>query len=299
MKKFRPIYLKFAFITLFLLLIFLGNISPSFAFEGEYSFREYIFGINQEEAMVTFAPKFIKVLRGDEIKIYTTNSSTPMNALEENGYSISYDSKIYTYYEDLLPNYSAIQIIKLRTETEIRNVEILFSTRVFDSWQYSLGEKVVEQKGVLGMKEQEIQSFYEDGVLVGEEILSEQIIRSTVEEVIALGSSTYTLTGITQRGYDCEYWKGEVDRGNYSAKEKQWLKFVMYCESGCNAESNKSFYKGLFQWSPTLWKKLYPENIYDGHAQIKHTVEKLRAGANPLRMWPACTKKYESRYGSF
>ena len=299
MDKIRPTCLKFAFITLSLSLILLGNISHSFAFKEAYSFREYIFGINQEEAMITFAPKFIKVLRGDEIKIYATNSSTPIDALEENGYSISYDSKIFTYYEDILPNYSVIQIIKLRTETESRNVDLPFSTRVFDSWQYALGEKIVEQKGVLGIKEQEIQFFYEDGLLVKEEVLSEEVLKSPVEEVIALGSSTYTLTGITQRGYDCGYWYSVVDSGNYSAKEKQWLKFVMYCESGCNAESNKSFYKGILQWSPTLWKKLYSENIFDGHAQIRHTVEKLRAGADPLRMWPACTKKYQAKYGPF
>jgi len=285
--------LKYALIAIFLLLISWRNISTSFAFEEEDSFREYIFGVNQEEAILTFAPKFIKVLRGNEIKIYTTNSSTPMNALEENGYSISYDSKIFTYDEDILPNYSVIQIIKLRAETESRNVDLPFSTRVFDSWQYALGENIVEQKGVLGVKKQEIRSFYEDGVLVKEEVLSEKIIKAPVEEVIALGSSTYTLVGITQRGYDCDYWYSVVDNGNYSPKEKEWLKFVMYCESGCNAESSKNFYKGLFQWSPTLWKKLYSENIFDGHAQIKHTVEKLRSGADPLRMWPACTKRYE------
>ena len=272
--------------------VFINN-SPIFASESSDSFREYIFGIDQEEAKVTFSPKFIKVIRGDEIRIYVTNSSTPINALEENGYSISYDSKIYTYDEDVLSDHAVIQIIKLRTETETRFVDIPFSTRVFDSWQYELGEEVVEQKGVMGIKEQQVQSFYEDGVLVMEEILSEEVISECKEEVIAVGSSTYTFSGITQRGYNCDYWYSVVDNGNYSAKEKQWLKFVMYCESGCNAESNKSFYKGLFQWSPTLWKKLYSENIYDGHAQIRHTIEKLRAGADPLRMWPGCTRKYE------
>jgi len=291
--------LKYTFIIAFLFLISWRNISTSFAFEKEYSFREHIFGVDQKEAMITFAPKFIKVLRGDEIKIYATNSSTPMNALEENGYSVSYDSKIFTYDEYILPNYSVIQIIKLKTKIETRDVDIPFSTRVFDSWQYPLGERIVEQKGVLGIKEQEVQSFYEDGLFIKEEILSEKVIRKPEEEVIALGSSTYTLEGITLRGYNCGYWYSVVDNGNYSAKEKQWLKSVMYCESGCNAESNKSFYKGLFQWSPTLWKKLYSENIFDGHAQIKHTVEKLRAGANPLIMWPACTKKYEAKYGLF
>jgi hypothetical protein len=231
--------------------------------------------------------------------VYTTGASNPSDALEENGYVVAHDSKIVTYSENSLANFSIIKIIKLKTKIETREVEIPFSTRVYDSWKYETGEEVIEQKGVPGVMEQKVQSYYEDGVLVKEDILSEDILREPVEEVIALGSATYTLEGITEKGYDCEYWYSVVDRGNFSAEEKQWLKFMMYCESGCNAESNKSFYKGLFQWSPVLWKKLYSENIFDGEAQIKHTIEKLREGADPNNMWPACSAKYESKYGEF
>jgi len=277
----------------------MSNNSGVFAEEDIDSFREYIFGIDQEDAKITFSPKFIKVIRGDDVKIYTTTSSDATSALEENGYSFSHDSKIFSYSNGSLANFSVIQIIKLKTEIETRYIDIPYSKRVFDSWQYPLGQEIIEQKGVLGVKEQKIQSFFEDGILVKEVLISEDLIRKPVEEIVALGSSSYTLDGITQRGYNCDYWYSVVDSGNYSSKERQWMKFVMYCESGCNAESNKGFYKGLFQWSPTLWKRLYPENIFDGHAQIKHTVEKLRAGADPLKMWPACTKKYQDKYGPY
>ena len=299
MKNPDPICLKLASVTVFLLLFVFTNIPPVFALEEAETFRECIFGIDQEDAKLTFSPKFIKVIRGDEIKVYTTSSSTPMDALEENGYIISYDSRIFTYSEDFLSNYSIIQIIKLKTKTETREVDIDYSTSMYDSWQYEVGEEVVEQKGVLGVLEQQVQSYYEDGLLIKEIILSETIVAEPIGEIIAIGSATYTLEGITQRGYDCKYWYTVVDKGNYSAEEKQWLKFMMYCESGCNAESNKSFYKGLFQWNPTLWKKLYTENIFDGGAQIKHTIEKIRAGANPDQMWPACSRKYEEKYGEF
>lgn len=295
-RKFCPE--KF-FVFIFLTLFFLLSNSSCQAEEDSHSLREYLFGIDQEEAKLTFSPKFVKVIRGDETKIYVTGSSDPFSALRENGYLFSNDSKILSYDENHLSNFATIQIIKLQTKIEARTVELPFATKVFDSWQYPLGQEVTEQKGVLGIMVQEVKYYYEDGILIREEILSEEIEQNPVEEIVAIGSSTYTFEGITQRGYDCEYWYSVVDSGNYSPKEKQWLKFVMYCESGCNAESSKSFYKGLFQWSPTLWKKLYTENIFDGEAQIRHTAEKLRSGADPSKMWPACTRKYEAQYGEF
>lgn len=299
MNKSGLVCLKFIVISASLLLFWINTSSGINAFEEIDSFREYVFGIDQEKSKLTFSPKFIKVIRGNEVKIYVTNADSPMDALEQNGYLVSNDSKIRSIDDNSLENLSFIQIIKLKTEIETRDIPISYSTKVYDSWQYPLGERVIVQEGVLGVKEQRVQFFYEDGILVKEDILSEEIISEPVEETIAIGSSTYTLEGIVQRGYDCDFWYSVVDSGNYSAKEKQWLKFVMYCESGCNAESNKSFYKGLFQWSPTLWKRLYSENIFDGYAQIKHTVEKLRSGADPLKMWPACSAKYEDKYGEF
>ena len=69
-------------------------------------------------------------------------------------------------------------------------------------------------------------------------------------------------------------------------------------ESGCNAEHNRGTYKGLFQWEPCLWYRLYPtDNIFCGETQIKNTLAKVRAGANPKYMWPAVYKLYVAQYG--
>ena len=73
----------------------------------------------------------------------------------------------------------------------------------------------------------------------------------------------------------------------------------MRWEYGCNAESDKDdFYKGLFQWSPCQWYSQFPtDNIFDGKAQIRRTLQKLRAGADPEYMWPAVYKRYVATYG--
>jgi hypothetical protein len=75
----------------------------------------------------------------------------------------------------------------------------------------------------------------------------------------------------------------------------------MYCESGCNAESDKhDVYKGLFQWHPKSWDAYYPkDNIYDGYAQIENTVDKIRRGVSLSAYWPACHKQYVQKFGDF
>ncbi|HCC67975.1 TPA: hypothetical protein DEP90_02055, partial [Patescibacteria group bacterium] len=96
-------------------------------------------------------------------------------------------------------------------------------------------------------------------------------------------------------------WYSVVDDGNYTIQEKKWLKLVMYCESGCNAESDKNpVYKGLFQWHPKYWNIFYPkDNIYDGYSQIENTVRKIRNGVNLYAYWPMCHKRYVTKYGEF
>jgi hypothetical protein len=102
-------------------------------------------------------------------------------------------------------------------------------------------------------------------------------------------------------GYNCAHWYSVVDQGDYTEQEKQWLKFVMECESGCNAENNRnSTYKGLFQWNPRYWDIFFPdENIFDGYAQIKNTMWKVRDGAKLNVYWPNCHRKYVAKYGEF
>ena len=125
--------------------------------------------------------------------------------------------------------------------------------------------------------------MYEDGKLVSQTILSDDVTREPVKEIIQVGVLSLGLEDLEQTyGYNCDHWYSVVDEGNYTDQEKQWLKFVMECESGCNAENDKNkTYKGLFQWNPYYWNKLYGnDNIYDGYDQIKNTVIRLEKVLN-------------------
>ena len=245
--------------------------------EQEVDLTTFIYDLDQKRERVSQGPKVITIKRGDEVfNIFTTLTDTK-EILKQNGISLEKNDSVVLNSKYPVDG-SIISIIKTEVLLVENIVDIPFKTEVIKTTALFEGERETVQNGVLGVKTETLLHYYEDGVLVKTELIEEEIQREPVNAVVKVGTSWYSLDGITKRGYDCPYWYSVVDSGSYTNEEKRWLKFIMYCESGCNAESNKGTYKGLFQWSPYWWRKQFSENIFDGNAQIKHTVSKYRAG---------------------
>jgi hypothetical protein len=250
----------------------------------------------------------VEARHGSHIKLITVNydgtitkhlcrSYSPVTALIELGYHISNMNKITaTSPISQLYTNSFILVETYRTTIDEVLLEIPFQTVMKGNVLCkSLSQEVKEQEGVLGLMTQKVKRIYRGNTLIAEEIIEEHMEREARPEIIIIRGPEDLPTSVPQRGYNCAYWSAYIDGIDATIQEKEWLKFVMRWESGCNAESNKSFHKGLYQWDPCLWYKQYPnENIFDGEAQIRRTLEKLRNGANPSRMWPAVHKKYLS-----
>ncbi len=260
--------------------------------EQEVDLTTFIYDLDQKRERVSQGPKVITIKRGDEVfNIFTTLTDTK-EILKQNGISLEKNDSVVLNSKYPVDG-SIISIIKTEVLLVENIVDIPFKTEVIKTTALFEGERETVQNGVLGVKTETLLHYYEDGVLVKTELIEEEIQREPVNAVVKVGTSWYSLDGITKRGYDCPYWYSVVDSGSYTNEEKRWLKFIMYCESGCNAESNKGTYKGLFQWSPYWWRKQFSENIFDGNAQIRHTVAKYRAGESTrANQWPACHAKY-------
>ena len=290
--------------TIFFLLLNNLNISLQ-AYENtvpttDQSLPEILYKVDREEAKEQMIPKVITVNYEGEIKTHITKSYSPVTALIDLGYSISNMNLITsTSPVSNLLNGSHIKVETYQTTIDEVLIEIPYGRVIEGSILcQSLSKEVKEQEGVLGLMTQRIKRVYKGGELIAEEVIEETVIRESRPEIIIIKGPEDLPSSVPQRGYNCTYWHAYVDNINASDEEKQWLKFAMKWESGCNAENNKSFYKGLLQWNPCLWYKQYPgENIFDGEAQIEKTLEKLRAGANPNVMWPAVHRKYKSVYG--
>ena len=254
--------------------------------------REALFLPDPLQEKASYGPKLITIQRGGTAFNTLTTLSNVYDILRESSIELNKNDYVYLNTEYVI-NGSVIKIVKTTNTIFEMLEEIPFEKEVIENPQLLKGEEKIIQEGKSGIKKQVYFNTYEDNVLVKSELIDEIIMKKPVKEIKEIGTSMYSLNNIEKKGYNCPFWYSVVDSGPYTQEEKDWLKFMMYCESGCNAESNKSNYKGLFQWSPYWWNKQFDESIFDGYAQIKHTVEKYRAGeATRSSQWPGCNAKY-------
>lgn len=242
--------------------------------------------------------KGVYVKYDSEVEYQFVKANTPNEALSILGYGFGDNKKITTSSpEDELLNNSIIIIQSYRTEIFEEEIVMPFETISNDSLCPRLSKKVVEQVGENGLMMQKIKRVYLEGKLIQETVIEEEVLKQPIKEIVRYEGANDSPTSVTNLGSSCDYWKSVIDSLNATEEEKQWLKFTMDKESHCNAENGKK-YKGLFQWNPCLWYKLYPnDNIFDGKAQIKRTLQKIREGAHPKNMWPAVYKQYIAEYG--
>lgn len=247
---------------------------------------------------ISYGPKLISIEKDHHIYKILTTSSDIHQILRENNIKLD-DQDVITLNTQYLVDGTIIRIVRTDKIVVIKFVDVPFEEKIVEDSGYLKGQKKIIQKGINGIKKQRLLNTYENGYLVQSEFLSEIIEKEPVKQIVAVGTSEYLMKDIEVRGYNCPFWYSVVDSGSYTDEEKKWLKYIMYCESGCNAESDKGNYKGLFQWSPYWWKHQFKENIFDGYAQIKHTIEKYRAGESTrASQWPACHARYVRTYGS-
>lgn len=301
--KIKPILKSVLLVKIMIALLYglYGSWPESYA-SFELPERVYeVYGVSAQEAFGDSSIKFITVNYDGEVKKFFSRSYSPVTALIDSGYSVSNKNRIVsTSPISQLHNNSHIQVYTYKSTIDEVLLEIPFETILKGSVLcQSLSREVREQEGVLGIMSQRIKRTYKGGMLVAEEIVEENIEREPRPEILVIRGPQDLPDSVPQRGYDCAYWNSYIDSSVSATDEvKQWLKFVMKCESGCNAENNRSFYKGLFQWHPCLWYKQYPnDNIFDGENQINRTLQKLREGANPNQMWPGCHRRYKATYG--
>lgn len=266
------------------------------------TWTQRVFGIDITEEKKLLDIKFITVNNDGDVEHFITRAKNPEEALLSNGYALDEEKRIDTNSPaDTLLDDSIIVLNTYRTVLENINISIPYEKIVEGgSLCETLGTKITLQKGVLGVATQTIEKVYVGNSLVSTKLIDEEIISSPRKEILLLSGPNDSPDSVEQIGYNCGYWEAYIDSDvSATDEEKQWLKFTMRLESGCNAESDKhSFYKGLFQWSPCQWYKQFPsDNIFDGKLQIKRTLQKLRAGANPKYMWPAAYKRYVETYG--
>lgn len=274
------------------------QISSYFPIKADSSPRENVLAkIVSQRHVIDEGPsvKGVYVKYDDDVRYLLVRANTPRDALEILGYRVGdgIEMKSSSRSEELLDN-SIIIVQTYRTEIVEKEIVMPFETISHeDSLCPRLSKKVVEQEGETGLMTQKIKRVYLEGKLVQETVIEEEVLKQPVKEIVKYEGANHSPTSVTNLGPNCGYWESAINSLNATEEEKRWLKFAMVKESGCNAENNKAFYKGLFQWSPCLWYTSYPnDNIFDGNAQIRRSLQKIRECADPAKMWPNVYEQY-------
>ncbi|MCD4756533.1 G5 domain-containing protein [bacterium] len=305
MKTSKLVILTSTICLSLLLPIILIGVNPKYTYAHDtkdvVDIPTVLFDLNTQEVNHVFDLSLVTVVINGRPTQVLTKRTDVFDLLRDLGVVVDNSKRIVSISQEVQSG-SVIRVITVGTVVEELNIDIPFETERINTKDIPYGDTLVSQKGVLGIRTQQIEKVYEDGKLVSEVILSEVITRKAKGEIIKVGVLSYGIADLEKTyGYNCTHWRGVVNSGNYTEREKEWLNFVMYCESGCNAESDKnSVYKGLYQWNPRYWNIFYPkDNIYDGYAQIENTIIKIRKGAKLYSYWPDCHRKYVAKYGEY
>jgi uncharacterized protein YabE (DUF348 family) len=201
------------------------------------NWTKLVFEVDAQEAQAEIPTKFITVDNDGDIQHFLTNAPTPMDALIENGYSVSSMNRVLTTSPlNVLTNNAYITLQTYRTVIEDITITLPYEkVTQGGSLCQKLSEQVITQKGVLGAMTQTFKRTYQGGDLVASEIINQDIIKNPVKEVVVLEGPDDNPSQVPQIGYNCSYWEAYIDSSvSASDEEKQWLKFTMKWESGCN-----------------------------------------------------------------
>ena len=149
-----------------------------------------------------FEPKLITVKKGGNIyKVFSVKTDI-REILSDNMIPVEKGERV-SMSTPYVVDGTIVRIIRTEVITEINKYDIPFSTEVVKSSELFLGERRVVQKGVLGVKAQNVIKYFEDGELVKSTLIEEKIILDPVKEIIEEGTATYSLDGIEKRVYNC------------------------------------------------------------------------------------------------
>jgi len=184
-----------------------------------------------------------------------------------------------------------INIIRISKDESSETYEIPFAIQYKDDANFLEGESKIERRGEVGKKKITFKKVIENGTEKSKEILSTEIIKEPVSQIVIKGRKprfTYADGAFGEWINDAALKYG-VDAGK--------MQRMMTCESGGNPNSvggGGRFY-GLFQYLPSTWAGASAgagyagASIYDAKAQIYTTAWKI--SIQGYGAWPVCGRK--------
>lgn len=162
-------------------------------------------------------------------------------------------------------------------------VDIAYASSSVDDATRYVGQKAVATAGVTGQRTLVERVTTVDGVETAREVLSDEVTRAAVDEVVKVGTKKRTATSSSS---------GSAITAGGAADSLNWAALAR-CESGGNASvvSASGKYHGLYQFSVATWQAVGGSGLPSQASADEQTARAKmlynRAGAG---QWPVCGK---------
>lgn len=150
-----------------------------------------------ENSAVVLIERGIKIIIDEgasQREIMTYGKSRVKDVLEQEKIQLDTDDRISPSYEEFLVNDSYITIKRIEKQTKSLEMEVPFPVAFKVSSQLKTGETKVVKTGQPGALKRVIEQTYENGVLIEELLMGEEMVVDPVEEVIEIAEEKFFVT---------------------------------------------------------------------------------------------------------
>ncbi len=218
-------------------------------------------------------PKSVTIVADGAQRPFSTTAVTVNDALSEAGVALGAADTVAPAAGDRLVDGATLTVTRIRTEREERVVELPFETTRNDDASLASGSERVTQRGRVGLKTQVLDVIYANGELAGETLVSEEMTREPVTQVVAVGTGPVSAGGVPSTS----------DGLNWAA--------LAQCESGGNprAVSSSGRYHGLYQFSVATWQSVGGSGLPSEASPDEQTYRaQLLLERSGVGQWPTC-----------
>jgi hypothetical protein len=298
----RNSFAKYFSLSLFCLVFFLGLVTfirtrndyivhsqeiVNFDDGTDFLINSFLQNERNFEQIRIYPPKDIRVVLGNEGNVYLAYSDSVINFLEKYNIEYSEDDIILPSLDTNIQNTKIIKIILINKKFVEVVKDIPFETQTIVDNNLTYGEEIIEQQGKVGKTLYLYKDIYENGIYVRSEMQEEEILEAPMAHIVRIGNKRAVL-GVA----NCPHWYDVVDGITVNEDEREILKFLMLCETGCNDSSNNNNrYLGLLQFSKRTFASYGGVDIWDGADQIRTALRIVRKGGM-AHHWPGCTRSF-------
>lgn len=142
-----------------------------------------------------------------------TKGTTVSEIIDDLQLSVDEQDKLYPQLHEVVEDSGELVIVRVQSIIETAHETVSFDLEKRSDPKLLKGKEVVLQEGVEGLIVRRIQKIFEDGTLVSEEVLSEEVQTASMNQIVAVGNLNPVVTLSASSSNIDEITKGGITFG--------------------------------------------------------------------------------------